>query len=135
MAELYKWNDSYSVGIDAIDDQHRKWLSLINDLHSALKDGTGKVAVNGILAGIVDYTVTHFTYEQKELVRCGYPDYQRHLQIHEAFTANIRKIQQDAGTNSVGISLKVMETVREWLINHINKEDKLYAPYLKQKAA
>ena len=35
------WNSSLDVGVESINDQHKKLVSMINDLHDAIQNGQG----------------------------------------------------------------------------------------------
>lgn len=61
---LITWSDSYSVKNMQMDDQHRKLVDLINDLHGAMKLGQGRQKLGTILDALVDYTRTHFRSEE-----------------------------------------------------------------------
>ena len=58
------WKDEYSVGLDSIDQQHRKLINLINQLTTAVEYSTGEEFEREALAELVDYTKTHFSYEE-----------------------------------------------------------------------
>jgi len=40
--QFVEWKDEYSVGIDSIDQQHKKLLNLINQLQTAVDYSTGE---------------------------------------------------------------------------------------------
>ena len=44
MSELIAWDDSLSVGIDEIDEQHKVLVRLLNDLDRAIKEHHGNEA-------------------------------------------------------------------------------------------
>ena len=59
------WSDNLSVNIKEIDTEHKKLINMINELHSAMGSGKGREAMERSLPGLVDYTKTHFAYEEK----------------------------------------------------------------------
>ena len=65
---LITWNDSFSVNIAVIDQQHQKLITMINDLNAAMKQGRGRDVMGGIINGLVNYTITHFKSEERYLV-------------------------------------------------------------------
>lgn len=132
MAELFRWADSLSVGVQKIDDQHKRWLALANDMHNALREGRGRQEVNGCLDGIVDYMSTHFAFEESEMRRTDYPSYADHKALHDAFALDIKDLQKKAAAKELSVSIDVMSTMKDWLVNHITKIDKQFGNYLNQ---
>ena len=61
---LIAWNDSYSVKVKQMDEQHKKLVEMINQLHDAMKVGQGKQVVGDVLNALVSYTKTHFASEE-----------------------------------------------------------------------
>ena len=48
---LISWNESYSVKVKQFDDQHKKLVNMLNDLHEAMKQGKGRDALKYIPSG------------------------------------------------------------------------------------
>ena len=75
---LVTWNDSLSVNVAEIDQQHRKLIAMINELNDAMKIGKGKDVLGGIVNSLISYTATHFKTEEKYFAQFGYPDTEDH---------------------------------------------------------
>ena len=58
-----KWSVEYNTGIDVIDDQHRRILDYINEI-ADLKHSHDRVKMKEVLDNIIDYTQSHFTFEE-----------------------------------------------------------------------
>jgi hemerythrin len=71
---MVTWNDNLSVNVAEIDLQHKKLVGLINELFDAMKIGKGKDVTGKILDGLISYTATHFTQEERYFDKFGYPD-------------------------------------------------------------
>jgi hemerythrin len=128
---LMAWSDKLSVGVDSIDDQHKKLLSLLNQLHDGMMAGKGKDILGGILKGLVDYTVTHFRYEEQLFARTGYPESEEHKNEHAELVRKVEEIQrQYATTGAKALTIPVMNFLKDWLSLHIVGTDKRYAPHL-----
>ncbi len=65
-----KWVPEYNTGIDVIDDQHRRILDYINEI-DAIDVNTDRERVKQILENIIDYTQSHFTFEELSPRRGG----------------------------------------------------------------
>lgn len=125
------WSEKLSVGVDSIDDQHKKLLSLVNQLHDGMMAGKGKDILGGILKGLVDYTVTHFRYEEQLFARTGYPEGEAHKKDHADLVRKVQDIQrQYETTGAKALTIPVMNFLKDWLSSHIVGTDKKYSPHL-----
>ena len=122
-----------SVKVSSIDMQHQKWIGMINDLHEAMKQGKGNAVMGKILQGIVDYTRTHFATEEKYFKQYDYPETEEHIKIHHAFIDKVTQLQMDFNKGGFGISIKTMDMLKDWLVNHIKVVDKKYSDFFNQQ--
>ena len=127
------WDDSYSVGIEAIDDDHKQLLTLINNLQTAVFYPTGEAFERQALKELVDYTKYHFKREEDLLQENGYPDYEPHKQEHEAMIAKVREFCQAYEKDREGTIDDLTRFLKTWLIDHINGTDQRYASFLHEK--
>ena len=131
---LMEWTEKLSVGIPSIDAQHKKLLAMANELYDAMKAGHGKELLNKTLDGLINYTVTHFNYEEKLFGQTAYPDAGPHKKQHEDLKKQVLAIQEKMkGGVSYGHSMEVMQFLKNWLTNHIMVVDKAYGPHLTSK--
>lgn len=130
---LFIWNDSYKTGINTIDTQHKKLVDLINELHDAMTKGQGNQALGKILNELVNYTVTHFSTEERLMKQAGYADFDAHKKIHDEFTAQVRAMQQDLVSGRKMMSLQVSTFLKDWLSGHILGTDRKYVANMKDK--
>ena len=124
---LIPWSDDLSVGIHEIDDQHRKLIGLINDLHDAMKSGQAKQALEKTLSELADYAVYHFQVEEKYMEKFRYPEFPSHKLAHTAFVKKVAAFQADYKSGKLGLSLDLMHFLRDWLTTHIKGTDRQYA--------
>ena len=125
-----EWRDEYSVGIDSIDQQHRKLINLINQLSTAVDYSTGEEFEREALAELVDYTKTHFSYEEGLMEANGYPDYEAHKAQHEAMIAEVGVVLAEYEKDHDKAMSHATDYLKGWLIKHINGTDKEYSSFL-----
>jgi hemerythrin-like metal-binding protein len=130
MANLIKWSDKYSVGVVKFDNQHRKLIKQINDLHMAMSLGNGKSSLSTIINNLVIYTVEHFSDEEREMQNTNYPQYMSHKREHDKLVGKVQELQDRLTTGKVLPSIEVLSFLKEWLTNHIVKVDKQYSEHL-----
>ena len=128
--QFVEWKDSYSVGIDSIDQQHRKLLNLINQLQTAVDYSTGEQFEREALDELVDYTKTHFTYEEGLMEDNDYPDFIAHKAQHEKMFRKVEEVLAEYEKDHDTAMSNAAEYLKDWLVNHINGTDKQYSSYL-----
>jgi hemerythrin len=133
---LMEWSDKLSVGVERIDNEHKRLVILLNELHRALEAGTGQGALGGVLDGLIQYASYHFAHEEDLFLRSGYPGYEKHRLQHQALTAKVLKIYEDfqSGT-AAGLPEQVMEFLKNWLSQHIMGADRDFGLYLNANPA
>lgn len=125
------WSDSLAMGIGSIDEQHRWLVNATNQLHSEITQPTPDRAVLGeIFEGLVDYTMNHFVQEEELFQRFGYPETAAHKAEHDALTTQVMQLllKFEEGDN---VGEPALDFLKGWLLHHILKVDRAYAPFLK----
>jgi len=130
---LLQWNETYSVQVTSLDQQHQTLFRTINELHDALHAGHGKDIVGKVLQRLIDYTKSHFAAEEVILERNGYPDLAEHRAAHKALVSQVLQFKKDFEAGSVGIAVEINQFLQKWLSDHIQNTDKKYGKYLNDK--
>ncbi|MGC8720293.1 MAG: hemerythrin domain-containing protein, partial [Thermodesulforhabdaceae bacterium] len=60
---LIRWDESLSVGIAEIDDQHKRLVNMINELYDAMLQKKGKAVLSQIIKEMAEYAAVHFATE------------------------------------------------------------------------
>ncbi len=130
---LFAWNEKYSVNIQEIDDQHKRLIGLVSQLHGAMQQGKGKEVMDKILKELIQYTRTHFAAEERIMKVNGYPEYEVHKAKHFKMAQKVADIYRDYQDGKATITLEVMNFLESWLDKHIMGTDKQYGPFLNGK--
>ncbi|MEE9350904.1 MAG: bacteriohemerythrin [Thiotrichaceae bacterium] len=128
-----EWKDAYSVGIESLDNDHRKLLNLINLLQTALHYPTGEEFEKQALEQVVAYTKYHFEREEKMLLEAGFADYDAHKRKHDAMINKVDEFMQDYESRGHDALEVVALFLKNWLLKHINGTDKEYTSLLQEK--
>jgi hemerythrin len=127
---LMNWKPEFSVGIGSIDAQHTKLISLINNLHEAMNRGEGKAVVGTILTELIQYTKTHFAFEEELFKKHAYAGYAKHKAAHDALTGKVLDLHEQFKSGKSAMTIEVMTFLKNWLQDHILVTDKAYSAYL-----
>ena len=134
MAEkvIVTWQNSYSVGIKLIDDQHKELVKLTNQLFNNCLAGREQ-SMTAFLETIheaVDYVGYHFGTEEKVMERVNYPELAKHKSEHVDFVREVFSKVEDFTDGKVLTPLAFVYFLRDWVLNHIAVCDKKMADYL-----
>jgi len=124
MAYLH-WSSDLDTGIEVIDSQHRRIVDYLNELNDA-NDSGNRQATNHVLDELVDYTLTHFAFEEELQEKAGYPFLRAHKRVHDIFTKRVAEFQQRAADGE-DIAPELLSMLKIWLVNHIKGDDADYA--------
>ncbi len=123
---IITWDSSLSVNVEEVDRQHKKLVDLINELHDAMRVGKAKEVMGKVIKELVDYTVQHFSLEEKKMQEFQYENYPSHKIEHDQFVAKAAGLQKDFAAGKVTITLDTMTFLKDWLTKHIMGTDKKY---------
>ncbi|MDX9703287.1 MAG: bacteriohemerythrin [Candidatus Auribacterota bacterium] len=129
---LIEWNQSYSVNVCEIDEQHKKLIALLNELYDAMKAGKSKDVLTKTLKGLIDYTVYHFGAEEKYMHKFNYPGYLSHKGEHEKLVRKVVDFQKEFEKGNASISIDLMNFLKDWVSGHIQGTDKKYSSFFNQ---
>jgi len=132
---LFTWSNTYSVGVETLDSQHTNLFAIMNGLHDAMSAGKGQQVTGPMLRRLVKYTQTHFAAEEMMMEATGYPGLARHRLEHLALTQKVNELITRFERGEVTVKLELPGFLHDWWVDHIQREDKEYSPWMKQRAA
>lgn len=136
---LLLWTDNLSVGIKGFDEDHRRLIRMINELHMVIQDvdANGKIPVEEIeiaLHRLENYFSYHCLEEERLMEQTGYPELREHRLEHQKFFATVAEMSQRfLGSSEPAHATEVMQFMYDWLTNHIFAIDMKYSAHLRAK--
>lgn len=128
---LLEWNEKMMLNIGSIDDQHKQLVGMLNELYAGFKAGRARDLVGPVLKRLVDYTATHFKYEEDLFDRTGYPETKQHKAEHANLVKRVLEAQRKfEADRSAVLSQDLMLFLRNWLVDHIMGTDRRYVPHM-----
>lgn len=118
------WTDSLNTGIDVIDTQHRRIVDYINMLHDT-RVTSDVMVIENVMCALVDYTISHFGFEEALMEEAGYEFVRPHKKVHELFIRRIDELQKRF-KNGEDILDELQSLLTRWLLNHIKHDDSSY---------
>jgi hemerythrin len=130
---LFPWSEIYSVKIGIVDTQHKNLVNILNELHQAMLGAQGKDKVGQVLLNLIKYSQVHFAMEEKLMQSHGYTDFPAHKAEHDQLASTVLEFQRKFLSNEVGLTVEMMDFLKDWLSKHILDSDKKYGPFLNAK--
>lgn len=128
-----KWDDSYSVGVAVLDDDHKRLIKLINQLQTAALYETSEKFEKEAFDALLDYTKTHFKREEELLEKHSFPGLDAHKKQHQAMVNKVASLVSEYQQNADVTIENTIRYLKTWLINHINGTDKEYAGFFNER--
>jgi hemerythrin-like metal-binding protein len=128
--DFVAWRDDYSVGLDILDDEHKRLLALINNVLAANQCGTGTVLERQALDELLAYTEYHFKREEDLMVEHGYRDYEGHKAQHDQMRTQVKLYLKRYEERGREVLPELANHLKLWLLQHIAGTDKRLAPYV-----
>jgi hemerythrin len=129
--KLMEWNEQLDIGLDEINRQHQTLLHLINELYYLLKHNSGLSSIKRVVQGLIDYTANHFKYEETLFAQIGYEQTQDHIDKHAQLVDEVLAFQKRVERGE-DIGEELMSFLKNWLSQHIMREDRAYTDVFKQ---
>ena len=125
-----QWREQFSVGNDLIDSDHRYLIDLINKAEVSMK-ANHRVELGTVLDEMARYGASHFDREELIARAVAYPKAEQLHGSHAKLVLSLDKFREDIGDSWSDASVAQFSTfLRDWLIDHVIKEDLLMKPWL-----
>lgn len=128
-----EWEDSFSVGVEIFDNEHKKLIEIINRLHLALLMKETDAVMGKTLKDLIDYTITHFAHEEDNMSNQTYPEFFKHKKEHDELIKKVQDFKTQIESGKTTISLSIMNFLKDWLMEHILGTDMKYKDFFAGK--
>lgn len=133
ITDLITWKSTMNVNIRQIDEQHKKLVAMLNDLHKAMKLKKSNKVMTSIIERLIEYTKSHFATEEKLFAQHGYPQGKQHTEAHKKLTEQVIDIQRKFQSGEIMASSELMNLLKNWLLKHIQGTDMKFASFLRER--
>jgi hemerythrin-like metal-binding protein len=126
------WKEEYSIGLETIDQQHKRFIEILNKLSESFLKQDRREVIQDVLKELEEYAENHFTFEEKCFHKFNYVNTQEHENGHEIFRLQIQRIWKQLENGDDLLEYEMLQFMNDWLIEHILKEDKKYVECFKK---
>ena len=127
------WKDEFSVGVEALDQQHQQIIKIINSLADQPRFFLRFQNVSSALMELTTYVSEHFLLEEQLLKENGYPDLLSHSKKHIDYSEKITDLCRSSLQGKREVPYELLEFLCDWWTNHILQEDMQYKAFFEEK--
>ena len=124
------WDDTLSVEIDEIDEDHRKLVDLFNILSHSVTQGDAPDYIDAVLEELISCTIWHFRHEERLMLLYNYEGITDHKAEHNELIDSVRELQQKFHKENKQLTNEDIEYLETWLTEHILGHDMKLGFYL-----
>lgn len=121
-----KWDTGYEKGIPQMDNNHREFITLVNQLHDC-----EDAEFHKRLCKLVDHTREHFAQEDRWMDETGFPPIKIHVNEHKRVIHMLDGALEMAQQGELGSTRQTVERLRDWFHHHAESMDNALALHLK----
>lgn len=123
LAEIHPWTDNMLLGVDVIDDDHRKLVEMLNELVLEINQESGIVVVVDLIFAIAQYSKSHFEREEFIMSRLHYSNAEAHKADHKRLIAEINALGNRLSNGTDSLTADVIKYLHGWFMDHIHEFD------------
>ena len=124
------WDHVLSVGVDEVDDDHRKLVNLFNMLNHSVTEEDDPEYLAAILEELINCTAWHFSHEERLMLKHGYEGLAEHKEEHKELVKSAKELQQKILQAGNLVATEDIEFLERWLTEHILTTDMRMGSYL-----
>jgi len=134
----FVWNDSYSVKVPSLDEQHKRFFGITNQILDLLDHPKNSELKNSLILAVVElgrYALYHLSYEEECIFKFMCTECKDHPLSHDYYREKVKgylKKVRTEGTDIYALAEELAVFSREWLSNHIAQKDKEYVPCMEK---
>lgn len=124
------WDETCSVHVRQLDDQHKKLFEIISSLDEAMRAGKSEDVIREAIHSLAVYTRTHFLQEEVLMKRTSYPGLAAHQAQHAHFMAEVERSKNDMDQGRQPDTVAMLAFLQKWLTEHVRVSDQAYSNHL-----
>ena len=138
--EILEWGPQLVTGVQAIDDQHKMLVDMLNEANMRMRSAVQRSVVEGIVRDLMSYALYHFETEEELMQQHGYAletpeEAAKHTAEHREFSVTVAGVQHDLVAGKPVTREVLLGFLNHWLVNHIMHTDKRLGQFLISKGA
>ncbi len=125
-ANKIAWNESMSVNVKVIDEQHKAFIATINELVNCINTIPDKDKITSIITKITNYKLQHFATEERYFKEFNYEGAAEHIAAHHDFNKRVELLLKENVKDPISLAFNLVDFLEDWLIDHLQNMDRKY---------
>lgn len=130
-----QWDETFVLGIDEIDREHRTIVEQFNLFSEAVHEGNAREKLAEMAEFLSKYAQSHFVTEERYMQQYAYPKIDEQRREHAEFTKDAQDLlmQVQDGGASRELALAITGKMVRWVIQHVRNHDREMVTYVLSK--
>jgi hemerythrin len=124
------WDDSFSVGIHKIDNQHQHLFHLLNEFYNNCVSKSLHEEQTELFDELIHYAIYHFAEEEYWMEKSSFDGFDMHKKEHEKFSMRVVALCKEYYGGNKHILLETSSFLNNWIKNHILEVDAKFGKYI-----
>lgn len=125
------WSSALSVGVPALDSDHRCLIRIINLLRGVESGEETRTMIETVLDTLAAYAWFHFAREERVTTAFAFPQAEVHRDEHRDFAGFMDSLRMRYGGRAEpGLAIHVFEELADWIRHHILIQDMAFKPFI-----
>lgn len=146
MSKFLEWRDDWALGIDTLDEDHRRLVDHLNrvadlcgkkidppqslDKPGRCDEHPESTRIMQCLESLSEEVKFHFEREEAFMKSIGYPDLADHKFEHISLLAELREMMRELCHHGVDhLEPNTLKALKHWIIGHVVSSDREIARY------
>ena len=124
------WTEGLSIGIAAVDDQHKGIMESVARLCEGVAQSCPWDDALALSGDIIDLFGQHFSSEETFMRSVRYPGVDLHVEAHSAFFSDFSGLVYRLEKHDGGVAGDLVKCMRRWAFDHVDILDREIARYV-----
>lgn len=120
---LILWSGALYVDDQEINNQHFRFVMILNELYESILWSEGDEVVIETLDKLEEYTRQHFAYEESLMEQMQSPLKTAHFDEHNQFRKKVEEMRERLKNGNQTIDMELSAYLNAWMLNHIQQMD------------
>lgn len=132
---MIEWDESISVGVPQLDEDHKRLLGILNDIEDHQDDDVKSEPISLIIEQVREYASSHFRREELYMQSIAYPGYDDHKRSHKQFMEKTAALCIDVMNQKQDTPKDIHQFLCTWVTEHTLREDQRYKAFNEARQA